>query len=181
MFPMVTSIASIGDALMQLPRKRLGNITGKNCHLKVVPGGYQRYFFRVKVKTVKLIGGTRFLAARSGLNVRTYSKSVQMTLRLLYMPAQIIQTMAFTQIMVMWTPWTTPQDHLKDLHLINGSEHRGSSNPSCSFDLNYATPVGTGPFKHIYLLKADRPHPRDYSTHRQTPRTDNDSSLLKHT
>ncbi len=27
-------------------------------------------------------------------------------------------------------------------------------------------------------LKADRPHPRDYSTHRQTPRTDNDSSLL---
>ncbi len=28
------------------------------------------------------------------------------------------------------------------------------------------------------LLKADRPHPRDYSTHRQTPRTDNDPSLL---
>ncbi len=27
-------------------------------------------------------------------------------------------------------------------------------------------------------LKADRPHPRDYSTHRQTPWTDNDSSLL---
>ncbi len=27
-------------------------------------------------------------------------------------------------------------------------------------------------------LKADRPHPRDYSTHRQTPPTDNDSSLL---
>ncbi len=26
-------------------------------------------------------------------------------------------------------------------------------------------------------LKADRPHPRDYSTHRQTPRTDYDSSL----
>ena len=26
-------------------------------------------------------------------------------------------------------------------------------------------------------LKADRPHPRDYSTHRQTQRTDNDSSL----
>ncbi len=25
--------------------------------------------------------------------------------------------------------------------------------------------------------KADRPHPRDYSTHRQTPWTDNDSSL----
>ncbi len=31
-----------------------------------------------------------------------------MTLRLLYMPAQIIQTMTFTQIMVIWTPWTTP-------------------------------------------------------------------------
>ena len=28
------------------------------------------YFFGVKVKTVKLIGGKRFLAARSGLNVR---------------------------------------------------------------------------------------------------------------
>ncbi len=27
-------------------------------------------------------------------------------------------------------------------------------------------------------LKADRPHPRDYSTQRQTPWTDNDSSLL---
>ncbi len=38
---------------------------------KVVPGGCDRYFFGVKVKTVKLIGGTRFLAARSGLNVRT--------------------------------------------------------------------------------------------------------------
>ncbi len=39
---------------------------------KVVPGGYHRYFFGVKVKTVKLIGGTRFLAARSGLNVRRW-------------------------------------------------------------------------------------------------------------
>ncbi len=27
-------------------------------------------------------------------------------------------------------------------------------------------------------LKADQPHPCDYSTHRQTPWTDNDSSLL---
>ena len=34
------------------------------------------------------------------------------------------------------------------------------------------------PFNSHYKLKADRPHPRDYSTHRQTPRTDNDSSLL---
>ncbi len=39
-------------------------------HFKVVPGGYHRYFFGVKVKAVKLIGGTRFLAARSGLNGR---------------------------------------------------------------------------------------------------------------
>ncbi len=33
--------------------------------------GYHRYFFGVKVKTVKLIEGKRFLATRSGLNVRT--------------------------------------------------------------------------------------------------------------
>ncbi len=33
--------------------------------------GYHRYFFGVKVKTVELIGGRRYLAARSGLNVRT--------------------------------------------------------------------------------------------------------------
>ncbi len=44
--------------------------------LKVVPGGCHRYFFGARVKTVKLIGGTRFLAARSGLNVRTYSKKI---------------------------------------------------------------------------------------------------------
>ncbi len=30
----------------------------------------------------------------------------------------------------------------------------------------------------LWKLKADRPHPRDYSKHRQTPGTDNDSSLL---
>ncbi len=47
---------------------------------KVVLGGYHRIFFRVKVKTVNLIGGRRYLAVRSGL----------------YMPAQIIQMMAFT-------------------------------------------------------------------------------------
>ncbi len=41
---------------------------------KVVPEGCFRYFFGVKVKTVKLIGERRFLAARSALNVRTYSK-----------------------------------------------------------------------------------------------------------
>ncbi len=38
-------------------------------------------------------------------------------------------------------------------------------------------------FNHVKLqsftkLKADRPHPRNYSTHKQIPRTDNDSSLL---
>ncbi len=36
--------------------------------IKMVPEGYYRYFFGVKVQTVKLIGGRRFLAARSGLN-----------------------------------------------------------------------------------------------------------------
>ncbi len=64
---------------------------------KVVLEGYHRYFFRVKVETVTLILGRRFVAARSGLNVR----------RLLYMPAQIIQMMAFTKIMAIWTPAIT--------------------------------------------------------------------------
>ncbi len=50
--------------------------------IKVVLGGYHRILFRVKVKTVKLIGGRRYLA--------------------------VIQMMAFTQIMVIWTPWITP-------------------------------------------------------------------------
>ncbi len=53
------------------------NPSGGHNFVKVVPGGYHRYFFGVKVKTVKLIGGTRFLAARSSLNVRTYSKSIK--------------------------------------------------------------------------------------------------------
>ena len=57
-------------------------------HVKVVLEGYHRYFFGVKVKTVKL-----------------------MTLRLLYMPAQIMQMMAFTQIMAIWTPLITIWDH----------------------------------------------------------------------
>ncbi len=42
--------------------------------VKVVLHRSQGYFFGVKVKTVKLIGGRRFLEARSGLNVRTYFK-----------------------------------------------------------------------------------------------------------
>ena len=45
--------------------------------VKVVPGGYHRYLFRVKVKIIYPIGGRRFLAARSGLNVRTYSKLIE--------------------------------------------------------------------------------------------------------
>ncbi len=44
--------------------------------LKVVPEGCCTNFFEVKIKTVKLIGGRRFLAARSGLKVRTYSKLI---------------------------------------------------------------------------------------------------------
>ncbi len=44
--------------------------------IKVVPEGCCRNFIGVKFKTVKLIGGRRFLAARSGLNVRTYSKLI---------------------------------------------------------------------------------------------------------
>ncbi len=71
--------------------------------LKVVPEGCCRIFSGVKFKTVKLVGGRRFLAARSGLNVRRYLM-VYMTLRLLYMVAQIIQMMAFTQIIAIWTP-----------------------------------------------------------------------------
>ncbi len=39
----------------------------KTLTVKVVLEGYYRYFFGVKVKTVNLIGGRRFLAARSGL------------------------------------------------------------------------------------------------------------------
>ncbi len=46
---------------------RFSGKSPKAC-FKVVPEGYHKYFFGVKVKTVKLIGGTRFLAARSGLN-----------------------------------------------------------------------------------------------------------------
>ncbi len=46
-------------------------------HVKVVLEGYHRYFFGVKVKTVKLIGRRIFLAARSDLNVRTYSNDLE--------------------------------------------------------------------------------------------------------
>ena len=45
-------------------------------YIKVVPEGCFRYLFGVKVKTVTLVGGRRFWAARSGLDVRTYSKLI---------------------------------------------------------------------------------------------------------
>ncbi len=40
---------------------------------KVVLGGYHRNIFGVKVKAGKLIGGRRYLAVRSNLNVRIYA------------------------------------------------------------------------------------------------------------
>ncbi len=40
---------------------------------------------------------------------------VWMTLRLLCMPAQMIQTMSFTQIMDIWRPGRSLEDHLKIL------------------------------------------------------------------
>ncbi len=55
---------------------------------KVVLHRSHGYFFRVKVKTVKLIG-------------------------LLFMPAQTIQTIAFIQIMDIWRPGRSLEDHLK--------------------------------------------------------------------
>ncbi len=58
--------------------------------LKVVLHRSHGYVFGVKVKTVKLIGERRFC-----------------------MPAQIIQRMAFTQIMDIWRPGRSLEDHLK--------------------------------------------------------------------
>ncbi len=94
------------------------------CCIKVVPDDYHIYFFGVKIKTVKLVWGWRFLAVRGGLNIfqidfQTFILSAVacrqiscMTLRRLYMPAQFIQMMAFTQIMDIWTPGITVWDHL---------------------------------------------------------------------
>ncbi len=42
---------------------------------------------------------------------------VWMTLRLLCMPAQIIQRMAFAQIMDIWRPGRSMEDHLKNLNI----------------------------------------------------------------
>ncbi len=46
------------------------------------------------------------MAARCGLNART--------LRLLCIPAQIIQIMAFAQIIDIWRPGRSMEDHLKN-------------------------------------------------------------------
>ncbi len=84
-----------------IPHYRLHyQVTCKDCSesaFKMVLHRSHWYFFGVKVKTVKLIGGRRFFAARSGL---------------IYMNAQMIQTMAFTQIMDIWRPGRSVEDHL---------------------------------------------------------------------
>ncbi len=64
---------------------------------KVVLHRSHGQFFGVKVKTVKLVGGRRFLAAR-----------------LLCMPAKIIQMTAFAQIMDIWRPGRSIKDHLNE-------------------------------------------------------------------
>ncbi len=51
--------------------------------------------------------------------------------RLLYMSAQIMQTMPFTQIMVIRTPWRSFYHHLK-VNLLIGVE------PSCKDNLDFA-------------------------------------------
>ena len=43
---------------------------------------------------------------------------VSMILRLLCMPVQIIQTMAFTQIMDIWRPGRSMEDHLKSMFYV---------------------------------------------------------------
>ncbi len=86
-----TSVGPPYDKTVTYVRSYIWHITRL---IKVVAGGSHGYFFEVKVETVKLIGGRWFL-------------------RLLYMSAQIVQMMAFTQTMVIWTPWRCPKDHLK--------------------------------------------------------------------
>ncbi len=89
------------------PKKFQYNISNDRQHykyvcIKAVLGGYNGQFFRVKVETAKLIVGRWFFAAMSSLKGKVYSN----------MSAKVIQTMAFTQIMVMWTPWISFWDHL---------------------------------------------------------------------
>ena len=131
-------------------RMQISSLLISHVTFKVVPEGYHRYFFEVKVKTVNLIhyrttcyqfvphlvavessfvyentriGGRRFLAVGSGL----------------YMPVQIIQMMAFTQIMAIWTSWITLQDHLKSKFIQQWKLRVGSKfrSPSYCGDLNF--------------------------------------------
>ena len=82
--------------------KRVGvcmdNFTCTMTSFKVVLHRYHGSVFGVRVKTVKQIGGRRFLTAISYLHVSAYLM-VWMTLRLLCMPAQVIKQMTITQIM----------------------------------------------------------------------------------
>ncbi len=70
-----------------IPWLKIENTKQSFKSFKVVLGGYHRIFFDVKVKTVKLIGGRRYLAVKSGLNVKTYSKSISRLLVCLQPPA----------------------------------------------------------------------------------------------
>ncbi len=84
--------------------------------LKVVLHRSHRYFFGVKVQTIKLIGGRRLSTQScfcSSISDRRYLM-VWMTLRLVCMPAQIIQTMAFTQNMDIRRPWRSLEEHLQN-------------------------------------------------------------------
>ena len=73
----------IGNVIMMI----MINNMAPPLYFKVVLGGYHRIFFEVKVKTVKLIGGRRYLAVRIALNVKTYSKSISRLLVCLQPPA----------------------------------------------------------------------------------------------
>ena len=50
--------------------------------------------------------------------------------------------------------------------------------PCCLHKGIYAVHATIRPTQALCKLKTNRPHPPDYSTHRQTPSTDNESSLL---
>ena len=65
--PIIKAICRPSYKNTVLPTMRIPSATVMQGIIKVVLEGYHRYFSVVKVKTV-LIGGKRFLAARSGLN-----------------------------------------------------------------------------------------------------------------
>ncbi len=94
---------------------------------KVVLHSYYGWFFGVKVETVILIGGRWFSASMRGLNERTYCnmsaqsdhtcqnepKCVSVTRNAWVLAGlSMISMMTFTQIMAIWTPGITLQDHL---------------------------------------------------------------------